>query len=178
MAAKLCEEMSIVILDESDEMNVQVSDEFVEKPKSSLTTTAFTQTITETDHHPSFMCACSDLPEALQRIHEGVNMLRTRGEIWFKSTLREDQIGSYSSSSSLLNCMTQIKEISKSVLNVVSFNEEQIESFASREGISKNLVLAMRQQQKLLVPLFAYGGILSPADVALVMQMPNVSGVM
>ncbi|KAG2377434.1 hypothetical protein C9374_009345 [Naegleria lovaniensis] len=174
--AQLCEEMGIMMIDESDEMNVQVSESFVEKRNTHLTTAMTSpqviSTFTETDHHSSYMCACSDLPEALKRIHEGANMLRTRGEFWCP------QKGESCTSSLLLSCVTQIKEISKSVDNIVNtLNEEQIESLASREEIPKSLLLSMRQQQQLLVPLFAYGGICCPADVALVMQMPNVSGV-
>jgi pyridoxal 5'-phosphate synthase pdxS subunit len=108
-----------------------------------------------------FVCGCRNLGEALRRIGEGASMIRTKGEAGTGDVVE-----------AVYHARTVLGEIRK----VCTMPEEELMSFSKEIGAPYDLVLETRQLGQLPVVNFAAGGIATPADAALMMQL-GVEGV-
>ena len=112
--------------------------------------------IDKTNFQVPFVCGARNLSEALRRINEGAAMIRTKGEA-----------GSGNIVEAVRHMRTIMSEISD--LNVMS--DSQIEEFAIVNKVPKELVESVKSIGKLTVPNFSAGGIATPADASLMMQL-------
>lgn len=108
-----------------------------------------------------FVCGCRNLGEALRRIGEGAAMIRTKGEAGTGDVVE-----------AVRHARTVLGEIKK----LVSLPEEELMTFAKNIGAPYDLISETRELGSLPVVNFAAGGIATPADAGLMMQL-GVDGV-
>ena len=103
-----------------------------------------------------FVCGCRDLGEALRRIGEGASMLRTKGE---------------PGTGNIVEAVRHIRRVNEQIRLVVGKSKDELMTFAKEIGAPYELVLQIKQLGKLPVVNFAAGGVATPADAALMMQL-------
>jgi len=103
-----------------------------------------------------FVCGCRDLGEALRRIGEGASMLRTKGE---------------PGTGNIVEAVRHIRKVNEQIRMVVSKSNDELMTFAKEIGAPYELVEQIKQLGKLPVVNFAAGGVATPADAALMMQL-------
>lgn len=111
------------------------------------------------DKHPfhiPFVCGATDLGEALRRIAEGASMIRTKGE---------------AGTGNIIEAVKHLRTIKKGIKLLVSCNPEELVSESKKLGAPLHLVSYVATHGKLPVPNFSAGGIATPADAALMMQL-------
>ncbi len=108
-----------------------------------------------------FVCGCRDLGEALRRIAEGASMLRTKGE---------------AGTGNVVEAVRHARAVSQDIRRLRTMPEEEMYHFAKQLGAPAGLVKDVAQLGRLPVVNFAAGGIATPADAALMMQL-GVDGV-
>lgn len=106
-----------------------------------------------------FVCGATCLGEALRRINEGASMIRTKGE---------------AGTGNIIEAVKHIRKINEEMLAIK--NKKFAKEFAVKERVPVKLVKEVAKAGKLPVVNFAAGGIATPADTALVMQL-GVEGV-
>ena len=102
------------------------------------------------------LCGCKNLGEALRRISEGASMLRTKGE---------------AGTGNVLHAVKHAREIQRQIKIVQHMDEDELFTYAKNIQVSYELLLEVRNIGKLPVVNFAAGGIATPADAALMMQL-------
>jgi len=113
------------------------------------------------DFKVPFVCGCRNLGEALRRVGEGAAMIRTKGEAGTGDVVE-----------AVRHARTVLGEIRK----LQNMPEEELMTFAKEIGAPYALVLETRELGRMPVVNFAAGGIATPADAALMMQL-GVDGV-
>lgn len=108
-----------------------------------------------------FVCGCRNLGEALRRIGEGAAMIRTKGE---------------AGTGDVVEAVRHARAVLGEIKRLAAMPEEELMSFAKDIGAPYELVLETRKLGRLPVVNFAAGGIATPADAALMMQL-GVDGV-
>jgi len=108
-----------------------------------------------------FVCGCRNLGEALRRIGEGAAMIRTKGE---------------AGTGDVVEAVRHARSVMGSIRQLQNLPDEEVMSFAKELGAPYELVLETRQLGRLPVVNFAAGGVATPADAALMMQL-GVDGV-
>jgi len=108
-----------------------------------------------------FVCGCRNLGEALRRIGEGAAMIRTKGE---------------AGTGDVIEAVRHARTVFGEVKRLQNMPEEELMTFAKDIGAPYDLVKETRELGKLPVVNFAAGGIATPADAALMMQL-GVDGV-
>ncbi len=108
-----------------------------------------------------FVCGCRNLGEALRRIGEGAAMIRTKGE---------------AGTGDVVEAVRHARAVLGEVKKLVNLPEEELMTYAKNIGAPYELVIETRELGKLPVVNFAAGGIATPADAALMMQL-GVDGV-
>jgi pyridoxal 5'-phosphate synthase pdxS subunit len=108
-----------------------------------------------------FVCGCRNLGEALRRIGEGAAMIRTKGE---------------AGTGDVVEAVRHGRTVLDDIRRLTVIPEEQLISFAKEIGAPYELVLETRKLGRMPVVNFAAGGIATPADAALMMQL-GVDGV-
>ena len=103
-----------------------------------------------------FVCGCRDLGEALRRIGEGAAMIRTKGE---------------AGSGNIVEAVRHMRTVMSSMRKIQGMREDELMAEAKNLGAPYNLVLEVHKTGKLPVPNFSAGGIATPADAALMMQL-------
>ncbi len=103
-----------------------------------------------------FVCGCRDLGEALRRIGEGAAMIRTKGE---------------AGTGNVVEAVRHMRAVTEGIRRVVAASEEELMAIAKEMGAPFELVSELHQTGKLPVVNFAAGGIATPADAALMMQL-------
>jgi pyridoxal 5'-phosphate synthase pdxS subunit len=103
-----------------------------------------------------FVCGARDLGEALRRIGEGAAMIRTKGE---------------AGSGNIVEAVRHLRRIMGEIKRLTILPEEELMSEAKRLGAPYELVRIVARDGRLPVPNFAAGGIATPADAALCMQL-------
>jgi len=103
-----------------------------------------------------FVCGCSDLGEALRRIGEGASLLSSKGE---------------SGTGSIVNVVRNMRSIQRDVRRFSNMDNTELMTEAKKLGAPYRLVQQVAEQGKLPVPIFASGGITTPADAAMLMQL-------
>jgi pyridoxal 5'-phosphate synthase pdxS subunit len=103
-----------------------------------------------------FVCGARNLGEALRRIAEGAAMIRTKGE---------------AGSGNVVEAVRHMRTIMREMKALTTMPEEELMAEAKRHGAPYELIRAIAKTGKLPVPNFSAGGIATPADAALVMQL-------
>lgn len=103
-----------------------------------------------------FVCGCRDLGEALRRIAEGAAMIRTKGE---------------AGTGNIVEAVRHMRTVMSEIRKIQSMREDELMAEAKRLGAPYELVLEVHRTGKLPVPNFSAGGIATPADAALMMQL-------
>jgi pyridoxal 5'-phosphate synthase pdxS subunit len=103
-----------------------------------------------------FVCGAKDLGEALRRISEGASMIRTKGE---------------PGTGDVIQAVRHMRAIQKDIRHLVSLREDELFVLQKQMGVSIDLVRYVHEHGKLPVVNFAAGGIATPADAALMMQL-------
>jgi pyridoxal 5'-phosphate synthase pdxS subunit len=112
--------------------------------------------IDKKDFKVPFVCGARNLGEALRRIAEGAAMIRTKGE---------------AGSGNIVEAVRHIRTIVKEMKHLTILGKEELVHEAKNLGAPLELVEWVAEHGKLPVPNFSAGGIATPADVALVMQL-------
>jgi pyridoxal 5'-phosphate synthase pdxS subunit len=108
------------------------------------------------DFKVPFVCGARNLGEALRRIGEGAAMIRTKGE---------------AGSGNIVEAVTHMRNIINQIHEVKSLKSDQLMSYSKNINAPYDLVLQVNKLGKLPVPNFSAGGIATPADAALMMQL-------
>jgi pyridoxal 5'-phosphate synthase pdxS subunit len=108
-----------------------------------------------------FVCGCRNLGEALRRIGEGAAMIRTKGE---------------AGTGDVVEAVRHARSVLGEIRRLQNMPEEEVMAFAKEIGAPYELVMETRSLGRLPVVNFAAGGIATPADAALMMQL-GVDGV-
>jgi len=108
-----------------------------------------------------FVCGCRNLGEALRRIGEGAAMIRTKGE---------------AGTGDVVEAVRHARSVLGEIRRLQNMPEEELMAFAKEIGAPYALVVETRQLGRLPVVNFAAGGLATPADAALMMQL-GVDGV-
>ncbi|MBM4462819.1 MAG: pyridoxal 5'-phosphate synthase lyase subunit PdxS [Chloroflexi bacterium] len=103
-----------------------------------------------------FVCGCRDLGEALRRIAEGAAMIRTKGE---------------AGTGNIVEAVRHMRAVIGGIRKLANMPEEELVAEAKALGAPLELVLEVRKAGKLPVVNFAAGGVATPADAALMMQL-------
>ena len=108
------------------------------------------------DFKVPFVCGCRNLGEALRRIAEGAAMIRTKGE---------------AGSGNIVEAVRHMRTVMTEIKRVTRLDEEELVAEAKNIGAPLSLVQQVAKLGKLPVPNFAAGGIATPADASLMMQL-------
>ncbi|MDO9536218.1 MAG: pyridoxal 5'-phosphate synthase lyase subunit PdxS [Bacillota bacterium] len=103
-----------------------------------------------------FVCGCRDLGEALRRIGEGAAMIRTKGE---------------PGTGNVVEAVRHMRQVMDQIRQVQNAPDEELMTLAKEIGAPYELILQVKKLGKLPVVNFAAGGIATPADAALMMQL-------
>ena len=103
-----------------------------------------------------FVCGARDLGEALRRIGEGASMIRTKGE---------------AGTGNVIEAVKHMRMMKTQIAHVASLSGEQLYAYAKEIGAPLDLVRYVAKNKALPVVNFAAGGIATPADAALMMQL-------
>jgi pyridoxal 5'-phosphate synthase pdxS subunit len=103
-----------------------------------------------------FVCGCRDLGEALRRIAEGAAMIRTKGE---------------AGSGNIVEAVRHMREVQSSIRRIISLGDEELVGEAKELGAPVDLLRELKKNGKLPVPNFSAGGVATPADASLMMQL-------
>ena len=112
--------------------------------------------IDKTKFRVPFVCGARDLGEALRRIGEGASMIRTKGE---------------PGTGDVVQAVRHMRKMNAEIRKVVSLSEDELFEEAKQLHVSYELLLYVHEHGKLPVVNFAAGGVATPADAALMMQL-------
>jgi pyridoxal 5'-phosphate synthase pdxS subunit len=108
------------------------------------------------DFKVPFVCGCRNLGEALRRISEGAAMIRTKGE---------------AGTGDIVEAVRHMRTVQDEIRKLVNMTEDELSAEAKELGAPLELVIEVHRTGKLPVVNFAAGGIATPADAALMMQL-------
>jgi pyridoxal 5'-phosphate synthase pdxS subunit len=108
------------------------------------------------DFRVPFVCGCRDLGEALRRIGEGAAMIRTKGE---------------AGTGNIVEAVRHMRAVMDSIRKLVNTPQDELMTEAKEMGAPFELVEGIYKTGKLPVVNFAAGGVATPADAALMMQL-------
>ncbi len=147
--AQVLESLKVDFVDESEVLTPADEEFHIEKTKFKV----------------PFVCGCRDLGEALRRIAEGAAMMRTKGE---------------AGTGNIVEAVKHIRAVNQGIYNLKTLLKrkqfKKLKEKAKEYRVSYDLVLEIAQLGRLPVVNFAAGGIATPADAALCMQL-GVDGV-
>ena len=103
-----------------------------------------------------FVCGARNLGEALRRIGEGASMIRTKGE---------------AGTGNVVEAVRHMRTMMSAIHQLTNMPKEELMTFAKENGAPYDLVVYVAENGKLPVVNFAAGGIATPADAALMMQL-------
>ncbi|MFZ5432538.1 MAG: pyridoxal 5'-phosphate synthase lyase subunit PdxS [Calditrichota bacterium] len=103
-----------------------------------------------------FVCGCRDLGEALRRVAEGAAMIRTKGE---------------AGTGNIVEAVRHMRSVMSAMRRVQTMGDEELVAYGKEIGAPYEQLTIVRKTGKLPVPNFAAGGIATPADAALMLQL-------
>lgn len=112
--------------------------------------------IDKTQFKVPFVCGARDLGEALRRINEGASMIRTKGE---------------PGTGDVVQAVRHMRKMNSEIRKITSMRNDELFEEAKQLQVPYNLVLYVYDNGKLPVVNFAAGGVATPADAALMMQL-------
>ena len=110
----------------------------------------------KSDYTVPFVCGCRDLGEALRRIGEGASMLRTKGE---------------PGTGNVVEAVRHLRKVNTQLRKVINMSHDELMTEAKQLGAPFELLLQIKTLGKLPMVNFAAGGIATPADAALMMEL-------
>ncbi|SDQ04639.1 pyridoxal phosphate synthase yaaD subunit [Virgibacillus subterraneus] len=110
----------------------------------------------KSDYTVPFVCGCRNLGEAARRIGEGASMLRTKGE---------------PGTGNIVEAVRHMRQVQSEIRMLTAMSEDEVMTFAKEIGAPYNILLEIKEEGRLPVVNFAAGGIATPADAALMMQL-------
>ncbi len=108
------------------------------------------------DFKVPFVCGATNLGEALRRINEGAAMIRTKGE---------------AGTGNVVEAVKHMRKMISEIIALKSMTSKQLAAYSRQERVPLELVRLIKKLQKLPVVNFAAGGIATPADASLMMQL-------
>ena len=112
--------------------------------------------IDKTQFRIPFVCGARDLGEACRRIAEGAAMIRTKGE---------------AGTGDVVEAVRHMRTMNRQIRELVSLDPAEITPYCKERGIPHHVALEVCKQERLPVVNFAAGGIATPADAAMMMQL-------
>lgn len=112
--------------------------------------------IDKTKFKVPFVCGAKDLGEALRRISEGAAMIRTKGE---------------PGTGDVVQAVRHMRMMNRDIRRIASMAEDELFDEAKKLGVPYELVMKVHREGRLPVVNFAAGGVATPADAALMMQL-------
>ena len=112
--------------------------------------------IDKTKFKVPFVCGARDLGEAIRRINEGASMIRTKGE---------------PGTGDVIQAVRHLRKMNSEIRKIVSMSEDELFEAAKELKVPYNLITYVHNNGKLPVVNFAAGGVATPADAALMMQL-------
>ena len=112
--------------------------------------------IDKTKFKVPFVCGAKDLGEALRRISEGASMIRTKGE---------------PGTGDIVQAVRHMRRMNSEIARLTSMREDELFNVAKELGVSYELAVYVHENGRLPVVNFAAGGVATPADAALMMQL-------
>ena len=112
--------------------------------------------IDKTEFDVPFVCGAKNLGEALRRIGEGASMIRTKGE---------------AGTGNVVEAVRHMRTMNKEIREIQAASKQELMTIAKNMGAPYDLVCYVHEHGKLAVVNFAAGGIATPADAALMMQL-------
>ncbi len=112
--------------------------------------------IDKTSFKVPFVCGATSLGEALRRIHEGASMIRTKGE---------------AGTGNVIEAVRHLKLIQKEIAALQEMDTTALQSYAEKERCPVELVMEVQRAQRLPLVTFVAGGLATPADAALLMEL-------
>jgi len=103
-----------------------------------------------------FVCGCRNIGEALRRIGEGAAMIRTKGE---------------AGSGNIVEAVRHMRSVQGAIRHIQTLSNDELMAYSKNIGAPVDLVQYVKEKGKLPVPNFSAGGIATPADAALMMQL-------
>ncbi len=103
-----------------------------------------------------FVCGCRDLGEALRRIAEGAAMIRTKGE---------------AGSGNIVEAVRHMRMVQSQIKETTVLGDDELVIRAKELGVPADLLTFVQKKKQLPVPNFAAGGIATPSDASLMMQL-------
>jgi len=103
-----------------------------------------------------FVSGCLELGEAIRRIAEGAAMIRTKGE---------------AGTGNIIEAVRHMRMVQSGIREVIQLGEEELVTRAKEMGVGVDLLIYIQKKKKLPVPNFAAGGIATPSDASLMMQL-------
>lgn len=112
--------------------------------------------IDKTKFNVSFVCGAKDLGEALRRINEGASMIRTKGE---------------PGTGDVVQAVRHMRKMNQQIAQIAAMEENELFNAAKELQVPYDLVVYVHEHKRLPVVNFAAGGVATPADAALMMQL-------
>lgn len=112
--------------------------------------------IDKTKFKAPFVCGARDLSEALRRVNEGASMIRTKGE---------------PGTGDVVQAVSHMRKMQRQIREIVAIAEDELFDVAKRMEVPYELVCYVHEHKSLPVVNFAAGGVATPADAALMMQL-------
>ncbi|KAG8388337.1 hypothetical protein BUALT_Bualt02G0115200 [Buddleja alternifolia] len=139
--AQILESIGVDYIDESEVLAIADEDHFINKHNFRVT----------------FVCGCRDLGEALRRVREGAALIRTQGEL--------------NGSGDVVETVRNVRKVMGEIRVLNNMDEDEVFAFSKRIQAPYDIVAQTKQMGRLPVVHFAAGGIVTPADAALMMQL-------
>ena len=112
--------------------------------------------IDKTKFNVPFVCGAKDLGEALRRINEGASMIRTKGE---------------PGTGDVVQAVRHMRKMNQQIALIAAMEESELFNAAKELQVPYDLVVYVHEHKRLPVVIFAAGGVATPADAALMMQL-------
>ena len=112
--------------------------------------------IDKTKFNVPFVCGAKDLGEALRRINEGASMIRTKGE---------------PGTGDVVQAVRHMRKMNQQIAQLAAMEENELFNAAKELQVPYDLVVYVHEHKRLPVVNFAAGGVATPADAALMMQL-------
>ncbi|EXB74497.1 putative pyridoxal biosynthesis protein [Morus notabilis] len=139
--AQILEAINVDYIDESEALALADEENFINKH----------------NFRAPFICGCRNLGEALTRVREGAAMVRTQGDL--------------SGSGNVAETVKSVRSVMGEIRVLNNMDEDEVFAFSKKISAPYDLVAQTKQMGRLPVVQFAGGGIVTPADAALMMQL-------
>ncbi|XP_031105299.1 pyridoxal 5'-phosphate synthase-like subunit PDX1.2 [Ipomoea triloba] len=139
--AQILETVGVDYVDESELLAIADEDHFINKHNFRV----------------PFVCGARDLGEALRRVREGAAMIRTQGDL--------------TGSGNIVDTIRSVRKVMGDIRVLNNMDEDEVFTFSKKIAAPYDIVVQTKQMARLPVVHFAAGGIVTPADAAIMMQL-------